>query len=102
MNPYVRRMWEESAAEKVVKPKDILSCQGNYDMKHGPNGDQKSTLDPKEQAARAVRAERAARKAVVTHPAYKPPTRTGLPETAAAAAASRAARIAELRKRNQK
>ena len=102
MNPYVRRMWEEAAAEKVVKPKDIPSYQDIYDMKHGPNGDQKPTLDPKEQAARAVRAERAARRAVVSHPAYKPPTRTGLPETDAQAAASRAERIAALRKRNQK
>jgi len=101
MNKYVRRMWEESAAAKVVKP-DILSCQGDYDMKHGPKGDMKPTLDPKEQTARALRAERAARRAVVSHPAYKPPTRTGLPETDAEAAVSRAKRIRELRKRNQK
>ena len=58
MRNNIRRMWE-AAAEKVVKPtRDILSCQGDYDMKHGPNGDQKATLDPKEQAARALRAQR--------------------------------------------
>jgi len=50
----------------------------------------------------AAQTERAARDAVVNHPAYKPPTRTGLPETPAEQAVSRAARIAALKKRNQK
>lgn len=38
-----------------------------------------------------------ARQAFVNHPAYKPPTRTGLPETPEQREASRAARIAALR-----
>lgn len=38
-----------------------------------------------------------ARKTFVNHPAYKPPTRTGLPETPEQQEASRAARIAALR-----
>lgn len=53
----MRKMWEQAAA-KTVQPKDILSCQGEYDMKHGPNGDQKATLDPKEQARRAEKKKR--------------------------------------------
>jgi len=53
-------------------------------------------------AEQAKHAEKAARDAVVNHSAYKPHTRIGLPETDAEAAASRAKRIAELRKRNQK
>jgi len=54
----IRKMWEEAAESKVVKPKYIPSYQDIYDMKHGPNGDQKATLDPEEQARRARRAQR--------------------------------------------
>jgi len=53
---------ERAAAIKATqqaKPlKDILTNQGDYDMKDGPDGRQKPTLDPKEQAARAMRAQR--------------------------------------------
>jgi len=50
----------------------------------------------------AAQTERAARDAVVNHPAYKPPTRTGLPQTDAEQKVARDERIAALRKRNQK
>jgi hypothetical protein len=46
------------AAQQAKPLKDILTNQGDYDMKHGPDGNQKATLDPKEQAARALRAQR--------------------------------------------
>lgn len=45
----------------------------------------------------AERAAAQARETFVNHPAYKPPTRTGLPETPEQREASRAARIAALR-----
>ena len=45
----------------------------------------------------AERAAAQARETFVNHPAYKPPTRTGLPETPQQREASRAARIAALR-----
>ena len=48
------------AAQQAKPLPHILTDQGQgiYDMKHGPNGDQKATLDPNEQAKRAKRAER--------------------------------------------
>lgn len=46
------------AAQQAKPLKDILTHQGDYDMKNGPNGNEKPTLDPKEQAKRAKRAER--------------------------------------------
>jgi hypothetical protein len=50
---------EQAARIKASQAKnDILSSQGDYDMKHGPNGNQKATLDPKEQAKRALLMQR--------------------------------------------
>ena len=116
MRNNIRRMWEESARLQEFqtrgsgyagpsrqspeqKAKELARFR-EMERTIAANG---ARLDA-ERAARlkAEQAENDTRISVVTHPAYKPPTRTGLPETAAEQETSRAKRIAALRKRNQK
>ena len=115
-NKDVMRMWEEAARLQEFhtrgsgyagpsRPDAAARAAEAAHVKHmhdtiTANG---AKLDAERAAAvKAAQAADATRIAVVTHPAYKPPTRTGLPETAAEQETSRAKRIAALRKRNQK
>ena len=110
------RMWEEAARLQEFqtrgsgyagpsrqspeqKAKDLARFR-EMEQTIAANG---ARLDAERAAAvKAAQDADATRIAMVTHPAYKPPTRTGLPETAAEQETSRAKRIAALRKRNQK
>ena len=116
MDNEAMRMWEEAARLQEFRtrgsgyagpsrPDAAAKAAEAAHVKHmhdtiTANG---AKLDAERAAAvKAAQDADATRIAMVTHPAYKPPTRTGLPETAAEQETSRAKRIAALRKRNQK